>query len=239
MRYSYLLLLVVSLCWNSIVKAQEVPKGLELFELANVMDAYKQTQDISFDINFTYADSSNLDSLMEQVNASYKIHKGKFWGSIDSVEFLQGSQYNLAIYHADSLIVVNKRQENMPLMQAPIMDSAFMEANVDSVTVTRISDTIRSLIIQFKPGSFYHRYEIQYDVNTYYVKKITYYITDLDDAGPSGVTCVKATFTNYCNCTVTDQFFDESKFLIVQGGTLQPSAAYAGFDVQIIGNQDQ
>jgi len=219
--------------------AQDIPKGFELMELMKVMETYKAYPDLSFSINYTYADSAHIDSTIEQVNGSYKIHNGKYWSSIDSVEFLQGNQYNLAVYHKDSTILVNKRQEYASVVQIPIMDSLFREANVSCIDVVNICDTTRSLIVKFKPGLYHHRYEIQYDRNTNLIRKVLYYFSDLDNSCASGVICVKAVFSDYCFTTINEQYFDESKFLTKQSGQLVPNSGYAGFDVRINDNSDQ
>src|SRR5689334_9120434 len=97
--------------FSNSVNAQSVPKGLEIMEIIKIGEAYRTASDLSFDMNITYADSATPKSITEQIAGNYKIHGGKYRGIIDGVEFLQGSQFNMAVYHSDSVIVITDRQE--------------------------------------------------------------------------------------------------------------------------------
>ena len=109
MKHSIKYSLVLPLLFSLKSFSQEVPKGFELLELVKISEIYRLSSDISFDMAFTYADSAQPNTIMEQLQGSYKIHHGNYWGIIDSIEYLQGSLYNLAVFHNDSIINVSNR----------------------------------------------------------------------------------------------------------------------------------
>jgi hypothetical protein len=211
--------------------AQDIPKGLEQMEIIKVAEAYRTATNLSFDVNFTYADSATPASVTEQMAGAYKIRQGKYWGIIDSVEFLQGSQYNMAVYHHDSVIVISGRQEYTSVLQLPLMDSLFREANIADMSVRNLNDSTRSLRILFNRQSPYHSYEMEYDMITYRIRRVKYYLTEMapDTPGASGVVCVTIQFSNYSENMLSDDAFSESKFVYRFADEVKLQPAYRDF----------
>lgn len=219
--------------------SQEIPAGFEITELVKISEAYRITTDISYDMTFTYADSARQDTVLEQLQGNYKIHNGKYWGILDSIEYLQSSLYSMVIYHADSTILVNSRQEYAPVLQIPLMDSIFREANVARMEVSGLNDSTRSLRVIFNPGSYYHSYELQYDLNTFLLRQLKYYLPELDTndfPGSSGIVCITINFSNYSGQAISDTFFNESRFVYEQGGQLLAQPSFTGYQVIVSNN---
>ena len=231
----YSLLLVATL-FSFKSFSQEVPKGFELLEIVKISETYRLSSDISFDMSFTYADSAQPNSIMEQLQGSYKIHNGKYWGIIDSIEYLQGSLYNLAVFHKDSIISVSNRQEYSTVLQVPMMDSLFREANVSAMNVTKVNDSTRMLRVLFNPNSQYRSYEIQYDRNSFLIRNIKYYLPGMDDSDPptgSGVICVAIHFSNYSQQPISEEYFNEARFVFRQGDEILARPLFDGFRVMV------
>ncbi|WP_290710688.1 hypothetical protein, partial [Flavihumibacter sp. CACIAM 22H1] len=186
MKYLYILLGLFTGLVSSAAQAQEVPKGFELMELVNISQTYLRYPNLSFDLIYTYTDSSNPTVVYEEVQAKCKMQNGRTWSKIDSVEFVQGNMYNVVVYHNDSVIMVNDRVEQNSIFQLPLMDSLFREANVDSLEVSRLNDSTRALLIHFKPGAFYKSYQIKYHPYTYLIRSITYFLPDEENVTACG-----------------------------------------------------
>lgn len=220
--------------------SQEVPKGFEVTELVKIAEVYQSPPHLSYHLSVTYADSAQPNNILEEVQGMYKIREGKYWFMLDSIEFLQGDQYNLAVYHPDSTIMVNKLQEPTSPLQLPLMDSFFHAASVASIAVTRVNDSTRLLKILFKPEAYYRSYEMQYDLNTFLIRKIKYYLMDaeaLEEPNSSGVVCVALDFSNYSTAAVNEDYFNETKFIHRQGGQLVVQPAFAGYQL-IMGDNE-
>src|ERR1700694_3864092 len=114
-------------------RAQQVEKGFELLQLVRIAEMYKAVPNLSFSVNYTYADSTHQDSLLEQLSGSSKMSAGRYWMMLDSVESVQGSQYNLVVYHQDSTIAINARREYGNQLRLPFLDSMFRNNNLDSL----------------------------------------------------------------------------------------------------------
>lgn len=239
MKYSIKHWLVLALFISFKGFSQEVAKGLELMEIVKISETYRLAPDISFNMSFTYADSTRPNTILEQINGTYKIHNGKYWGMLDSIEYLQGGLYNLAIYHKDSVIAINNRQEYASVLQIPVMDSLFRQANVAKMGVTKLNDSTRSLTIIFTPQAAYRSYELQYDLNNFLIRKVKYYLPDAgsDNINSSGVVCVTINFSNYSSQALGEEHFNENRFVYRQNDDIVAQPAFRGF--RIINNSNQ
>jgi hypothetical protein len=239
----FLLIAFFSFCYQ--LRAQGVIKGFEYGEIINIAEAYRQAPSLSFDLQFNYTDSVRQDSIIEQIPGSYKIQNGMYWAMIDSTEILQGNNYNVTVLHYDSVITISNPQQYTNVFQLPFMDSLFRAQNVDSMNVTVVNDSTRSLRMYFNPASFYSSYIINYDLNTYMMDSITYFIKtpayddDDNDSGMldgdegSGISMIKIIFNNYSTQAIDQSYFDESKFIYKQGGQFFARPEYADFQLLV------
>lgn len=216
-------------------EAQPLIKGFEFAEIVNISQAYSQASSLSFDMQINYADSATQDSIIEQIPASYKIQNGMYWAMVDSTEMIQATGYNVSVLHRDSVIIVSNPQKSTGMMQLPIMDSLFRAQNVDSMNVTQINDSTRSLRLYFNPSSYYSGYIFNYDLNTYLIHSITYFIKTpaYDDGSGSGVSMVQVLFSNYSTKPIDDSYFQQSKFIYNQGGKFITVPPYTKFQLMV------
>lgn len=231
MRYTIVLLLwmIDAFCATSL-KAQS-DKGFEMMELAKIAEVYRQLPSLSFDITYSLADSAQPNVPIESINGSSKVSYGMYWTMLDSVEYMQGNQYNVTVYYKDSTIVLNDKKETTDQLKIPVLDSIFRDANVDSLGITEVDSVTRMLTIYFKPGSSYGKYQIQYDRNVYLIRQTSYYLRGDSDL-PSGTGIVSVTLTNYLLNAIPNDYFREDKFVYKQNGTYVVQPAYNGFILQ-------
>ena len=232
MKYSKNCCLLLALILSLNGFSQDVSKGMEMLELVKISETYRLARDMSFDMHYTYADSARPKTILEEMYGKYKIHNRKYWSMIDSIELVQGNQYSLGIYYNDSLIMVNRKQDYSNVMQVPMMDSLFREAHVSDIRVNQLNDSTRTLKIRFNDQSPYRAYEMQYDLNNFLIRKLKYYITattDDEKSITSGVECIAISFSNYSDEVVSDDYFNETKFIDLRGDQLVTQPAFAGF----------
>jgi hypothetical protein len=235
MKYLKSLFILLAVTTTIALNAQEVPKGFELLELINIHETYQRYPNLSFDMTYTYADSSNTSNVIEQTQAKFKMQLGRVWSKIDSVEFIQGNMYNVAVYHNDSVMMVSDRLEQVSIFQLPVLDSIFMETQVDTIMVSRPNDSTRCLVVRFNPSSYYKTYQIHYNPYTYLIRSVIYYLPDEDGITTCGTIRICIDYGQHCENPIPYSYFDESKFIFSQGAKLFPKAPYDGFDLYING----
>src|SRR5437868_3403606 len=158
---------------------QQVEKGFELVELMKIAETYKNIDNLSFSINYTYADSARPTTYLEQLSGTSKLSNGKYWSLLDSIEYLQGYQYNLTVYYSDSTVVVADKQEYGNMMKAPILDSAYTLNFVDSLKINEFDDSTRLVSVFFKTGTPYVRYKLYYDKYQFLIRKMEFYAKNI------------------------------------------------------------
>ena len=212
---------------------QQVEKGFELHELVKIGETYKNALNLNFSMTYTYADSALPATPLESLTGLYKIRNGKYWTMIDSIEFVQGQQYDVAIYYGDSTIVVNEQREYGNILKIPALDSAFQKANVDSMKIMEFNDSTRLLTLFFNLDANYNLYKLQYDKDKYLIRKIEYYVKNMpNQTGDNSITgLITIDFTNYSEQNVDPLLFQEDRIVYKSGGELFTQSAFTNFKV--------
>jgi hypothetical protein len=218
--------------------AQDVPKGLELTEIVNIAETYRQTPSLSFNVLYQYADSADQNDPLETMYGTYKIQNGKYWAMIDSTLIVQGNNYNVSVFYNDSVISIADPQQYTNLMQLPFLDSLFQAQNVDSIRVILSNDSARILRMYFNARSQYTNCQILYDPNSYLLQSMTYCMKTQSTAPTASSTAVNiarvsVSFSNYSYQPVDDSYFREDTFIYKQNGQFFTQAPYANFQVMV------
>lgn len=212
----------------------QVETNFELLQIVKIAEIYRQAPNLSFSATYQYADSTSPGTVLEQVDGIYKMSAGRYWIVLDSTEQLQGSLYNLTVYHEDSTISINKRQDYAGNLRLPFMDSAFRTSNVSSMSITEYDDSTRKLIIYFKPGSNFSQYEMKYDKYNFYMRSMKYYLRNVMNDGTgvtSGTAVITMTLGSYSTAAIDPALFNEEKFIYRSGGQFHLQPAYAGYSL--------
>lgn len=242
----YCILIIAFCCFGSLIKGQGVIKGFEAGEIINIAEAYRQAPNLSFDVDFTYADSARSDSIIDELSGSFKISNGRYYSIIDSTELVQGSKYNIAVFNYDSVITISSPRQYSNILQLPFLDSLFRKANIDSMTVMQLNDTTRRLQMYFDTTSKFSSYMIDYDQNSFMMDSVIYrtrgpYYDPLDPGGPPYEVFVPATvasvftikFSNYSNQVIDGSYFMENKYIYTQNGQFFVQPQYSGFQLMV------
>ena len=228
-------ILMIAMCaMSGSAFAQSVTPGLEMGELIRIGYTFRQVPNLSFNINYKYADSTAPSTILEQVNGQYKIHDGRYWAMLDSTELVQGNNYSLAVFHEDKVISVHKPQYmDAKIMQLPVTDS-ILSLYTDSIRVTQLTDTTRLLNIYFKPAIPYSGYQIRYNSVSYLVDSLQFYQREINDS-TTHTSFIKVKMTNYSEAVISEDYFMESKF-IYRDGTFYKRPDYSDYELVVDGD---
>ena len=233
MKRIFLFLLLIAMINKS--KAQVVTKGMEILELARISDYYTNADNLSMDMLFTYSDSANVAAIVDQINGKYKIQYGRFWSMLDSIETITGNQYNVSVYHKDSIITIYENKDKPDIMSAPFMDSLYYESFIDSININSLNSTQNIVRVFFKPNAQYRSYELVYHKDSLYIDRFAYYVTDLDSLSDitSGVIKVGVQFYNYSTAVIDGTYFNEAKFIYRSNNQFYSRLLYTGFRIML------
>ena len=228
MKISVLILFLIT----GLASRAQVDKGYELLELVRITEVYTKAPDLSFDIDYVYADSTAPATVLESMSGNMAISGGRFYAMLDSTEFIQGYQYGLAVYYRDEIIVISDRQEFGDVLKLPVLDSTFQQAHVDSMNIVQVNDTTRELTIYFNSGGPFKRYKMRYDARTFLISTISYFIQNIEpETGglTSRTAIITMNFSAYSTATVDPTLFQEDKFVYKQNGELIQKYPYEDF----------
>jgi hypothetical protein len=229
-KFHRALFIVLIILFQNKLQAQQQLKGIEMLEIVKISEAYRAIPNLSFSIDYTYADSANTTLIAEQLSGISKVGSGLYWTMIDSVESLQGSEFNIVAYHSDSTIVVSNRSKYGNILRVPFLDSAFRKANVDSLRIDYVNSTTKELVALFKPGGPYSKYVLRYNPQTYLVNSIEYYLKDSDLPNiPSGTAVITVSISNYSTAFIDPAIFNEGRFIYRQNGQLAKTSAFSNY----------
>lgn len=219
--------------------AQQVEKNFELGEIIRIAGAYQEVSYLSFQTQMIIADSAykccdgtstpQADTLFGQ----YKLHDTRYWSMLDSVEYVQGYMYNLALYHADKLISVAKPSFENRVMMLSILDSTFQQAHVNAMSITQVDSVTRSFTITFNAQSRYSGYDLRYDKNTYMLKSIVYYLKNgyERDNGTTATAKITVNFMNYDTSEISNDYFLEDKYIYKDASGFKTKPSYNGYQI--------
>lgn len=231
-KFLGMMIAAVIVCGSA--RSQQIKQGFEAMEILKIAEVYNNTPDLSFTVNYTYADSAYPANILEQLTGSYKIKDGKYWYLIDSIEYIHGNSYNVAVFHRDSTISVNDKADYGNILQVALLDSLFRAGNIDSMTLTQSNDSTRSLLVRFNPDSYYRKYQLDYDSRNYRIRKMEYHIKDFTDSvNTSGIGVITMDYSGYSEAVVDAQVFNEDKFIYRSGDYIIPRQAYNYFRLYV------
>ncbi len=225
-------------CFFLIIKAeaQQIEKNEELGEVMRIIGSAQSLPFLSFQFTTIVEDSASdaiLSLQKDTINGIYKLHQERYWAMFDSVEYIQGFNYNLAIYHDEKLIAVGKPSFNIPALQLPVLDSSFQQAHVKNMSITQVSTGRREFKIEFYDESPYSGYEMQYNENTYGVYSITYYIKNgyVREDETTSTAKITTTIFNYNTTEFSADYFLEEKYIYKGTNGFNTRPAYTGYQI--------
>jgi hypothetical protein len=231
-------------CMVLVAKAQTYPlskwkvyPGMEYAEIMRLGERYQSFDNMRYDLVITRADSAAPTTILETINAFFEIAGKKSHGIIDSVELIQGEDYNLTIFQRNQLMMVENKKKYNNALQAPVLDTLFFRANVDSMYFTNVSgDSIKIIHFRFNAQAPYEWYKLRYNANTLLIQNIAICLKKTGDATPppgqNGKNIITYTFQNYQAGAASKALMDETQSVRRNvDGSFVSRGAYTGYQV--------
>jgi hypothetical protein len=213
-----------------------------LLECMNINKAYRASSYLSFNVRYTYALDSTTIIIKDSSHATYKMNGYRYWGSIDSVEFMQNDSFQIALYKPEQVISVGLPAYNyaqtLPMAQ---WDSLFFRNSKFTYTMTADSG-FKKITVNYDSDMPVKKFEMWYDSVNYRIQRIRYKMdeaTSDEEYENSGtlsgkVAIVDVFFSNYQTGTFTDDVFNSANYIYKSGSSYQPIALYEAYEVFIV-----
>ena len=211
-------------------------------QLVVVQYLYNSQPSLNFKVQYTVADSSSPTVYVDSTQFVYHISNDRVFFFDSTLEVLQGLEYDILVYKDDSTIYVAPKHDPAPLLKLPLLDSAFRSDHIATVSVSYQNDSLGSLKdttckinLTFKTGSPYLNYEIIFNTEDFYVRKISYQIVDAYDqygVSTSGVANIAYLFSAYSTADQDPAFFNEARYVYKLNGQLYLQPSWNSFQLQ-------
>ncbi len=230
MKNTFFALLLLLTVMGSPCLAQLPEPGFETTDLFRIAERYRRFENLSFQVHYHFADSAQPHVLLEQHDMQYQLKNGRYTAKTDSMEIIGGDRYTIQVFFDEKLMVLSHSQGHSDLLQLPVNDSLFMQANVDSIKVYALSDSTNRMDIRFGAASPYSKYQLFYNNNSYLVDSIRYYVREpaSDDIGASPTSVITAEFSNYSYAVIDEACFDIHKYVFFEE-IWKTKPAYPGY----------
>lgn len=256
MKIKYIVLVfLLSLFIIGSATAQKIQPGFEVQEFAKIADFYQHIPSLQFTMHFIYEqcdqkegedDENDKDALHfkndhannvsgsqvpDSSNISFFLMSGKMFMTNDEVEALSGDEHYIYVDKKDSVISINNRLPQT-IIQLPLMDSLFRSAHVLKMKVVDFSDSSRIIKVIFQPGSWYRKYEIEYNPMTMVVNKVRYYTKGTGDGEDDKLARVTIIADGYTYDIPDPSVFNEARYIYKLNDKIYLQPAWQQFQLQ-------
>lgn len=215
-----------------------------LLECVKINKAYQAANYLSFTAKYRYAEEGTPTFYEDSATAVYKIHGYKYWGVMDSVEFMQNDSFQIAAYLPEQTLALGlptyQYDRSLPLSY---WDSLF--SKTDAFTYSIGIDqgykkiTVNYLDVETSPVK---QFEMWYDSVTLMVHHIRFKIDngasdeELKQNGSlsGNIVISDIEFSNYQTGQFTAAIFNSANYFIKSGSDYVPISPYNGFEVFLI-----
>ncbi len=212
-----------------------------LLECMNINKAFQAASYLSFNVKYTYAADSTPTIITDSSLALYKMHGYKYWGSMDSVEFMQNDSFQIAAYKPEHVLTLGlpsyNYERSLPMAQ---WDSFFVKNDFTySIGVDGGYKKITAdYDVELSPVK---KIEMWYDSVTYRVNRVKYKIDQaasdetLREQGIflGVIMVVDMVFSNYQTGQFTNSVFNSGNYFYKSGSSYVPVSPYTGYEVFI------
>lgn len=206
-------------------------------EVSKIQTAYKNHKHLSFSVLYRYTSANNPAVVLDSAAGFFKLNGSKYWGVLDSMEFMQDSQYNVLLEKESKLIRISEPKEVYPaVINISVFDSAARAGSDEqenyTIQISEMGDEKR-IIIQFKNAAVpYRECSILYDSKTYLVKQLRYTISNSDDEYNNGeMVTVTAIFSNYSTSVPDGDVFSSSRYFTKEAKSFIARAPYIDYEL--------
>lgn len=218
---------------------ENLDKAIEM--LGKVSKTYDSGQ-VSFDINYTYANEGQPKIVLDSLNGNIIMSGGNCFSQLRNTLFLTNQRYSIAVFKEDKLIHVSRpvNKDAIGLTPMQMISASIRQSGIKSCVITNKNEETH-IRFTFSPEDAYKYMEIALDTRKSRIQQLTYVVKSELASGTSeqpGVVyepyaLVKAIFSHYRTDDADPAVFDERQFFTRTATALVPVPAYEEYEVFI------
>lgn len=206
--------------------SQESERENVISELNGISEKYRTVKNLSFDINYRYANVQQPGAYLDSLSGSFRINGKNYWYVLDNTEAIGDSQYLIMLFKEDKIMYLTK-PSSFTLMQNPLslIDSYLVNKPGIKYSISTQKKE-KKIELDFGDNGKYRRIEYEIDLASGFMTKMTCVVrasemydesvkSQVEDA--SVYVQVEAVFKNYRQNDFPEGLFNTAKYFKKDG----------------------
>lgn len=197
-----------------------------LIDYAKVVEAYKKSECISYQIQYKSYDSSPAKPDTTLLGY-FEFKANSFRSRLAGTESIRNEKYYLSVDHNNKVIFLTKSESvRANFLPTSAIDTIISKSRLIAKKEEEKDDNIRRYNISYpKENSSVTRIAIDIDLASYYLKKVTFYlpprenIYDEKDWKYLNEPFIEMIYSKYSTTTISSERFALSEFINIKNGT--------------------
>ncbi|HVU58162.1 MAG TPA: hypothetical protein VHD83_24045 [Puia sp.] len=244
MRHSiilkYAVCLYVLLAGATTVDGQSTTRDSCLQVMKEMVDHYRATRYLSFDITYRYAAESGPGAYLDSLHGRYRLNGNDYWYSLDSTEVVSYQGTCVLLFKEDHIMYLvppNGRRKNVDFLVA--LDSLLLHLG-GMEPVLREDGDIRTVLLTFGGRGIYKSIEYSIDRRTGYITRIRQVVKSDQLYDPSvrnriegeiPYAVIDMDFSNYRSGAFGDRQLDTAQYFKKEGQQYVSVAPYDEYKI--------
>jgi hypothetical protein len=213
-------------------------------EFQQIRAAYEKLPYLSYQVQYLYAKEQAPGIYIDTVNGRYLLHGKKYYGMLDSVEYVQNDSLFIALYPEEQVILLNSAAPSA--LQANTNWDSIWKQQKENMQVTMTKEgEFTKFDMRFAGDSTYKKIELWYNSKTKLMHAMKYImrepqeLNENDDEDNEQTTqeqpfvIIEARFTNYSTAPFDRAILQTERYVQKRDKEYQPSVWYKDYTVLI------
>lgn len=239
-RLKYIVMITAML---SVLSSKTIAQPDILSESQKIQDAYKKAAYLSFDMRYTYAFENEPSVVEDSSLGNFRISGSRYWGTIDSAEFMQNDSFAIVVYRPGKLIHVSRPRNVYPQLTGFASLDSFVGKEGYTYSFTTKGESTTLALTFTDQSSPYKRFSLTYSPVTYQVKEMAFVIKEEYLSGEGSVgygaaeetsgkyMLVKAAYDNYSSTAFDSTVFDVGNYFSNKEGLYVPAPQFNAYEI--------
>jgi len=242
------LITILLCCWGIVAMQHKVvaqaPAVLDqvMAEMKKIQ-AFYNTQDLSFGIKYTYANEHEPGKVLDSLSGEVEMAGASYRYSLDNMETIRNERYSIILFKEDKVMYLAKPGKNESAANPmELMKAALERTGINSCEILR-NGHFKTIRILFGENTPYRKMELTIDTLSGYLLTMQYIVktamlmdkSDENDStqitGYDEYAIVSTRFEHYRKMPADRSRFDEHTFFYREGEVLKTTKAYQDYSL--------
>jgi hypothetical protein len=210
-------------------------------EFEQVREAYNKLEYLSYNIQYLYAREKVPGDYIDSLKGSYKVNGKRYWGMLDSVEYIQNDSFFISIYPEEKVMLLNSVAPSW--VQANTDWDSIWKLQKEKLKLSIVEEGGRMKIeMRYLNDSVYKNIELWYNSKSHLMEKMICVMRQPQDFpgeandnvnNDNEFVIIELRFSNYKTSAFDKSILDIGRYIKKKEKEFQPSEKYPDYTVLV------